>query len=62
MDCKTLERKLSDAKLLVKDPNRYGCKRITHKGKEYLTYCISRQAAKEYIHSIDRILENMKGK
>lgn len=62
IDCTSMVHKLIDAKLLVIDPNRYGCKRITHKGVDYLTYCISKQAAKEYISKIDRLLEKMGGK
>lgn len=60
IDTKSLTRKLDDAQLLTKNPGRYGCVRITHKGIEYLTYCISKAEAKDYRLNIDKLLDRMK--
>lgn len=59
IDIKSLERKLNDARLLIKDEKRNGHVRITHKGIEYKTYCISRKSALDFVTNREKLLNQM---
>ena len=59
-DIKTLIKKLNEADLIIKDSNRDGCKRITHRGTQYLTYWISKDGAMKYCHKMAEMISRMK--